>query len=97
MYSEFYPEKSILKKMITYITYLFIDASESFYVVVTAELQSDHLRYPGFVLVAEHRYIVHSCLEVETLSVYDLIKVGHHEHAHHPVAVEYVKQTAFTS
>ena len=90
-------QTSILNKMITYITYLFIDASESFYVVVTAELQSDHLCYPGFVLVTEHRYIVHSCLEVETLSVYDLIKVGHHEHAHHPVAVEYVKQTAFTS
>ena len=67
-----------------------LDAYFSFSVVAAAELISNHLGHSGFVLVAEHRHVVHCGLEVENLSVYDLIKIGHHEHTHHTMAVEYV-------
>ena len=72
------------------LAYLLLDVSVSFPVAATAELLGDHLGHPGFVLIAQHRHIIHRGLKVEHLSVYDLIKIGHHEHAHHSVAVENV-------
>ena len=74
-----------------------LGASFSFSIVAAAELFSNHLRYSCFVLVAEHRHVVHRGFEVEALPVYYLIQVCHYEHTHHSVTVENVQQTAFTS